>query len=1012
MPVSQKSVNKVKAIDGLLNGPNGGLSDGFMPNPDQMDKVFGDAKTALEKDKSPEAKALLKKVDDAHAYALTNEFADAVHSGQVDSFDLDHWAAKGAAYKANAEVKKVESQPQKSEAPGDQIPMGDESVKDKLGALPPSEPQNPEDIQKFIEGVNGALAGTGYQVLPKNGSALGGYDVVKDGKKVSSHHFAHGDDGVLDALIKSAGVGEAGPAVKVEQGGPITQKDVDGISQKGVSSHDIDAINKELGDSIPGVSLHKTGTGGYEILHNGTSLGVVGSLKEMADKNAWLTQADKLPAFSAALAKEGAGSQLSPLASPSFTDAGVSSKTKQLVGTEQSKIDSMLSSGQLPNLNQFHHALYHLDNDGSAGAKALAEKWKTAQKYLTSPEGEAAVKNGKIKSFDQVLAQSGSPAPSSDPLGHISDILPNSKETWNIAADSALGQAGLHTAESKNFLQKEAEFKAEHGYGKYKAMKEAHKGLTKGQHDAIKSHLAPLLSYNTSNFLKTVDKWKTSPGNYAEQAHDEYQNLSDAEKKSIPNLPAGMKPTMQGAAQMKVVKAKEAQAQATQAIAAHSSGDFVKAGQKLDGFTKSKALGGSSDASLYTTPGGHQVVAKSGSSPEHAQAEVDANRIYEALGVNVPKTAMMDVDGKQKIVSQFINGETLDQAWSKADAGEKEKISDAIKSHFVADALLGNWDVIGTDAKNTMVAKTGGGNITDAFRIDNGGALDYRAMGDKKTLGPKVAELDSMRSSKMSANPIQHEIFSQLTDKEINQQISSILKKKDAVLAATPERLKGVMAQRLDDLQSRLNESQKASGIASLAGKPQAEVKAAAKSFSGTANAVSKAQATNIIQHADHSLNQTEFKNVAKTSSHYSTLNAFTGGSYSEFNTNPHSEKSKKLVEAVNSLAPVKTALVSRGQSFYASELPKYLANYYDSEGKPKTYAQEYTLSSWSKAANPAFSGNVILTVKNPKSAKDIQFLSKFPNEQEAVFTKGTKFRPTGPPVIKGGTYHIELEEV
>ncbi len=127
------------------------------------------------------------------------------------------------------------------------------------------------------------------------------------------------------------------------------------------------------------------------------------------------------------------------------------------------------------------------------------------------------------------------------------------------------------------------------------------------------------------------------------------------------------------------------------------------------------------------------------------------------------------------------------------------------------DCLLANWDVIGT---------AGGDNIRlgedgKVYRLDNGGALRFRARGEKKgtDFNEEVAELDTMRR--------RNELFADISDEEILKQIDEILKNKDKILAvinsaavdsgAAEEaagELKPIIAKRFDYLQNFL-ESEK-----------------------------------------------------------------------------------------------------------------------------------------------------------------------------------------------------------
>jgi len=66
-----------------------------------------------------------------------------------------------------------------------------------------------------------------------------------------------------------------------------------------------------------------------------------------------------------------------------------------------------------------------------------------------------------------------------------------------------------------------------------------------------------------------------------------------------------------------------------------------------------------------------------------------------------------------------------------------------LKENFVADAILGNWDVVGLSKDNVMLGKDG-----KTYRIDNGGSLRYRAQGGlKKDWGVTPTEIFTMRTS-------------------------------------------------------------------------------------------------------------------------------------------------------------------------------------------------------------------------------------------------------------------------
>jgi SPP1 gp7 family putative phage head morphogenesis protein len=206
--------------------------------------------------------------------------------------------------------------------------------------------------------------------------------------------------------------------------------------------------------------------------------------------------------------------------------------------------------------------------------------------------------------------------------------------------------------------------------------------------------------------------------------------------------------------------------------------------------THVKDLGGSTGAKLVVDSKGKQWVQKTGASEAHAINEKNANVIYHAMGVRVPESHMAD----GKLHTEFVKGMTLDTLSGETLAKAEAKIRD----HFVADAVMANWDVVGKDADNIVIDTKG-----KVWRVDNGGALEYRAMGTPKgaAFNGKLDELDSMRSAKNKGG----EIFKHVSDADIIKQGKALLEKRDKIIAATPPGMQSIMKQRLDVLAKRIN---------------------------------------------------------------------------------------------------------------------------------------------------------------------------------------------------------------
>ncbi len=184
-----------------------------------------------------------------------------------------------------------------------------------------------------------------------------------------------------------------------------------------------------------------------------------------------------------------------------------------------------------------------------------------------------------------------------------------------------------------------------------------------------------------------------------------------------------------------------------------------------------KYLGGSTKAYLMIDGNGDRYVTKRGASPDHLRSEAYAYDLYRAAGVPVPETRLEETPSGPVLISKFVEGRGLNYLEGKSLSNALAQI----QKHFVVDALLANWDVIGMGLNNIIVGKDG-----VPYRIDAGGSLAFRARGGAKSFGPIVGEKDSLRVS-----PDAKQIFGSLTDKQVAQQIINIFQPTDGTKSAT-----------------------------------------------------------------------------------------------------------------------------------------------------------------------------------------------------------------------------------
>ena len=177
-------------------------------------------------------------------------------------------------------------------------------------------------------------------------------------------------------------------------------------------------------------------------------------------------------------------------------------------------------------------------------------------------------------------------------------------------------------------------------------------------------------------------------------------------------------------------------------------------------------IGGSTGAGLYKDGNGNKFVIKTyHGNKDQVNNELLANQIYKLFGVNVPDSKIVKLNDQIGVANSYIDGLTKFTDEDKSSDKFKKQVLDK----FVIDALLANWDTVGLTFDNLLKDKNG-----NFYRIDNGGALLYRAQGEPKgaAFGKKVLELDSLRNPNINTSSAN--VFSALTNEDIVKQIESI----------------------------------------------------------------------------------------------------------------------------------------------------------------------------------------------------------------------------------------------
>ncbi len=155
-------------------------------------------------------------------------------------------------------------------------------------------------------------------------------------------------------------------------------------------------------------------------------------------------------------------------------------------------------------------------------------------------------------------------------------------------------------------------------------------------------------------------------------------------------------------------------------------------------FTLIGCAGGGTNAKIVIM-NGVQYIYKKGSSQDHIISEILAYKLYSAAGAPVPRIwEVYDAERPGRIIGmliEFIEGGSLLQFGKVLP----RQILEQIEQTFLYHVLFANWDAKGRDnyIYNSAEKKV--------YIIDLGGALTFRAKGERKTnFGGIVHELETL----------------------------------------------------------------------------------------------------------------------------------------------------------------------------------------------------------------------------------------------------------------------------
>ena len=174
-----------------------------------------------------------------------------------------------------------------------------------------------------------------------------------------------------------------------------------------------------------------------------------------------------------------------------------------------------------------------------------------------------------------------------------------------------------------------------------------------------------------------------------------------------------------------------------------------------------------------------------------------ANELYRKLGLDVQESKIYGQPEGPLKLSRFHEGKTLGEL-RYSDPAAYEAACKKLREGFVADALLGNWDVIGANADNVLVTTSG-----QVLRIDNGGSLRYRAQGGLQSRahsGPERMQANSDRSDRRRPTRTPPPYSARLPRRRSAARSRRSSARKASLLKAAPADVRDVLKQRIDYL--------------------------------------------------------------------------------------------------------------------------------------------------------------------------------------------------------------------
>ena len=404
---------------------------------------------------------------------------------------------------------------------------------------------------------------------------------------------------------------------------------------------------------------------------------------------------------------------------------------------------------------------------------------------------------------------------------------------------------------------------------------------------------------------------------------------------------------------------------------------------------------GSTEGGFYRGSDGVTRYVKFYEDPAQAYSEAVSNRIYRELDLTAPQSALVRQKGQLALASEMI-----ESAGTLGRVGLTKARAERVLQGFAADVWLANWDAVGLELDNILIA---GRRLA---RIDQGGSLLFRARAGRKPL-QRLERLDEWDGfANLTRNPAYASVFKkaglisgdELGRKALNRiatikklgerthDFADLVPAVQGVSAKDREAILGLLRKRARLLQTEIAPRirQALKQTAQLPPHEAALVKQMGARYSTFhADALKRLRKSGASRHG---LTDPELTSI------YAYTTSDPKWSYSELNDALRSGNTariarvddyRKTLAASLAKLPDYQGVVRRETRLLPQELAKY------KKGKIVT---EDAFTSASAEGKAAFQGPHRFVVYSRKG-KRIQAYSDFPDEREVLFPPETRFK-------------------